>query len=157
MDIRILGADEVRARLEAMRRSIASAGDEDVIVGSNLVYAPGMEYGRHPGGRLARRAGGTFALTDALEAVKPAIVSVVAQAIERSTLSVALTKLGFDVEEWTKKYLQERLYSQPIPTTRKGKPRWSRTGALLNSYETVTGRLLGVRSVDSDFRSRYRG
>jgi len=149
MEIKILEAENVRARLESMRKSIEDASDEDVIVSSNLVYAPGIEFGRHPGGRLARRAGGAFALTDAFEEISPQVASAVTEAIAKGIATdVVLRKAGLDIEARTKEYLQERVYSVPIPQTGKGRPLWERTGALKNSFQTRTGK---------DLRALYRG
>ena len=148
MEVKILNAEEVRQRLEQMRRDLERATDTDIVVGSNLAYAPGIEYGRHPGGRVARKAGGAFALTDAFKAVRPNIAPAMAQALERGIdVSTVLWKAGYDVEAFTKAYLGERVYAQPIPTTRKGKPKWQRMGTLKNSFQAKTAR---------DFRALYR-
>lgn len=140
-EVRILGAEEVRRRLEQMAKSIQQASAEDVVVGTAVEYAPGMEYGRHPGGKLARRAGGTFALTDALETVRPDIAPAVAAALaEGRPAADALLAAGFQVEALTKTLLTQRLYNKPVPRTKRGKPKWRRTGNLRASYHTAPAR-----------------
>ena len=161
MEIRILGADEVRARLDSMQREIQAADGQAVIVGTPAPYGPGIEYGRHPGGRLARRLGGSFALTDAFEAVKPRIVPDIRWALAvkwaRGSSAVGLVKtmlaLGNQVLALTKVYLTERVYNVPIPTTRSGKPRWRRYGHLRESYHVAAFGLGAGRG--GDLRSLY--
>jgi len=152
MDVRILGADEVQERLEQMRQNVASAGRDSVMVGSPAEYAPGIEFGRHPGGKLARRAGGTFALEDALNQIRGSAAGVVSQYLSNGqTVMSALLALGNQVLAYTRVYLSGRVYSASIPTTKKGKPRWIRTGHLRESYQVYRGDAAG------GLRSLYRG
>lgn len=152
MEVRILGADEVKARLQAMQEEIK---DAYVVVGTNVVYAPGIEYGRHPGGRLARRAGGAFALTDAFEEIKPRIEPELRWALAgkwakggtAKGLVATMIALANDVLTRTKVLLQARVYSVPIPHTRRGKPKWRRTGTLRRSFHVEAFGGASLRSI----------
>lgn len=66
----IMGLGEALAELQRVQSGAQSFGGYTAQVGSSLPYAFGIHYGRHPGGRLARRAGGLFYLTRALEQVR---------------------------------------------------------------------------------------
>lgn len=160
MEVRILGTDEVKQRLDDMREAVK---DAYVIVGTDVVYAPGIEYGRHPGGKLARKAGGSFALTDAFEEIKPRIVPELRWALavkwakggSAKDLLVTMIALGNDVLTRTKELLQERVYSLPIPLTHKGKAKWARTGHLRRSYHMeVMGMRIG-RGSGGNLRTLY--
>lgn len=144
MEVRILGAEEVQTRLTEMARAVKSAGGKSVIVGTDTEYAPGIEFGRHPGGRLARRLGGSFALTDAVKTVRRNAQGVADAylASGRSVMDV-LWALGNQVLAVTRVYLTERVYNVPIPTTRRGKPKWKRTGHLRESYQVHSGSAIG--------------
>ena len=148
MECRILGAEQVRARLEQMEKAVKSANGKSVIVGSSAEYAVGIAYGRFPGGRLARKLGGDFALDDALEIVKGSAQGLANTylASGRSVMDI-LWALGNQVLAHTRVYLTERVYSIPIPTTRKGKDRWKRTGYLRESYTVAQGGSGSLRSL----------
>lgn len=79
--VRITGADKVGEYLRKVREGAETAGGETILVGSNLVYAFGAETGRHRGGSLARRSGGTSFLQGAYNAVKPDIPGALAAAL----------------------------------------------------------------------------
>jgi hypothetical protein len=68
--IEVVGDEVAVAALTRLARAAEAMGATPVYVGSPLVYAHGIEYGRHRGGRLARRAGGAFYLTRGLAAVR---------------------------------------------------------------------------------------
>lgn len=122
--VSIDGAETVRAYLQSLREGLGRAGDETIMVGSNLVYAFGIETGRHRGGRLARRAGGAFYLRDAFNSIKGRLEPEIAAALPRGQDAVlrAMLKLGYDVEREAKNLV-------PV-----------RTGALRRSIHTVVGR-----------------
>jgi hypothetical protein len=135
-----------------MRQAVASAGRNSVIVGTPAEYGPGIEFGRHPGGKLARRAGGSFALTDALDAIRADAPGVVrGYLMAGRTVMQALWALGNQVLAYTRVNLTERVYSQPIPTTRSGKPKWKRMDHLRESYTVQQGGTAG------GLRGLYRG
>jgi hypothetical protein len=70
-----------------------------VLVGSNLVYAFGIEFGKTRSGRLARRAGGAFMLTNALKLIRPEIADIFARAGTAAfDFGMALYKLGLRVQ-----------------------------------------------------------
>lgn len=137
-EVRILGKEEVQKRLRQMAEQVASARGDYVLVGtvnSPVEYAPGIEYGRHPGGKLARAAGGTFALTDAVEQIGPQVPELCEQALARGEpVMRGLMRAGLAIEAQTKVNLSERLYNQPIPLSKRGKPRWRRTGNLRAAF-----------------------
>lgn len=68
----VTGADAAQQSLARAARGAASASGAAYLVGSGLVYAYGIETGRHRRGGLARRAGGARMLTRAVAAVRAA-------------------------------------------------------------------------------------
>lgn len=66
----LIGIIEVRAQLEGFRQACIAAGRIRSAVGSDLIYAFGQEYGHHPRGRLARRAGGAYYMRAGYDAVR---------------------------------------------------------------------------------------
>jgi hypothetical protein len=132
----------VRAAILLMERVAAgarAAGGISVRVEHHLPYAAGIHEGRDRRGRLRRRAGGTHHLTDALATVRPRIGPALAPAVERGPGAVrpALERLGQAVAREAVRLLDARLYSQPIPRTARGRPRWQRTGNLRRDLHTV--------------------
>ena len=55
-----IDADEAVGALNKLKDAVRSV--KSTRLGSDLPYAYGIEYGRHRGGRLARRAGGAYYL-----------------------------------------------------------------------------------------------
>lgn len=145
MEIRVMGLREAEAYLARLQGTARSLNGAAVVVGTDLAYAWGMAFGRYRSGRLARRLGGDFALTDAFAAVKPSIPRRLREALSRGPAAAlaALQLAGQDVLTGTKQRLLDRLYSVPIPSGRDGKPKWRRTSTLRRSYhvETVHGSL----------------
>jgi hypothetical protein len=120
--IQIDGVQVVQDYLDSVKEGAGRAGREVVVVGSPLVYAFGIETGRHRGGRLARRAGGAFYLREAYQTVQPRIASTVADVIDQggdATLR-ALLGLGYDMQ---------REAQNRVPV---------RTGTLRRSIHTAT-------------------
>lgn len=166
MEVKILGAEEVKQRLDDMKEAVK---DAYVVVGTDVVYAPGIEFGRHPGGRLARKLGGSFALTDAFEAVKPKIEPKIRWELAAiwanktlgssggaKRLLAVMVSLGNEVRTRTSELLRERVYSVSIPMTRRGKSRWTRTGTLRRSYHVEAfGQSIG-RGGTGNLRAMYR-
>lgn len=124
VEVTILGAREARTYLRRLQGGVRAAGGVLVRVGSDLPYAWGITFGRHRGGRLARRAGGTMALPGALASVQPAIGPAVAAALPDGRDEVLRVLLGFG--EKVKRLAKER---EAV-----------RSGSLRRSYHTVVGR-----------------
>jgi hypothetical protein len=80
--IQVTGVTVAQRRLEAMREGAKKLGSTRILVGSNLKYAFGIEYGRHRGGRLARRAGGAGMLQKGLAAIEGSLPRDIAAALE---------------------------------------------------------------------------
>lgn len=68
--ITLQGMDDAQKQIKRIERGAAAMGRYRAVVGSKLPYAWGIEYGRHnASGKLARRAGGAFYLTNAVNQV----------------------------------------------------------------------------------------
>ena len=100
IDIKLDGLDKATARLNALKESFRSFGGKTVLVGSNLVYAYGIEFGKTRSGRMARRAGGAFMLRNALNAIRPEVDDVFRGALSGNVpdLGMALYKLGLRLQ-----------------------------------------------------------
>ncbi len=136
LTVRIMGAKEAEAWLARLQGGCKAADGPVARVGTHLKYAFGIEFGRHRGGKLARRAGGSFALTGSFLRVQPRIKPTLAEALPKgpgATLQ-ALKALGLQVLAGTLDILTNTVYATPIPVSRTGKPRWRRTGNLRRSY-----------------------
>lgn len=70
IDMQIKGIEEARQFLEKMDRNLQDISRVKAFIGSNLRYAYGIEYGVTRGGKLARRAGGAFMITNAIKDVR---------------------------------------------------------------------------------------
>lgn len=167
MEVRIMGLEEAERRLADLGSSVEEVKNAYVVVGTDLEYAWGIEFGRKRNGQLARKLGGSFALTDAFEQVQPRIGPEIAWALavkwakggNARGLVATLIALGNDVLTRTKELLVERVYGVPIPTGRSGKERWRRTGQLRRSYHVEAfgqsiggGNLRGIYSAASRVR-----
>lgn len=97
--VRIMGLNEAERYLRRLQGG-AAASNATVRVGTAVVYAHGIEFGRRRNGRLARRAGGAFMLTGALESIQPRIKPALARALPEGQQAVrdALLRLGYQVE-----------------------------------------------------------
>ena len=129
MEIRITGIQEALAALRKYAASAEVVGRVRWLVGSNLVYAFGIETGRHRSGRLARRAGGVFMLRNALARLgsqKQRLVAAIPQGA--SATESALAGMALFVEGEAKKAITPFPYS---PATRR------RTGHLRRSIHTL--------------------
>lgn len=102
--ITILGKPEAEAALRQLHAGIDALDGLTVRVGTAVVYAWGIEFGRRRDGRLARRAGGAFMLTRALQQVKPEITPVLAKALPAGAAATerALLGIGFRAEALAK-------------------------------------------------------
>ena len=96
----ILGVEEAVALLNQLNAGAKEAGADSITVATSIVYAFGMEFGRYRSGRLARRAGGSFALTGSFQEVAPGLVAALAQAVPQGAAAVrqALTKAATDIQ-----------------------------------------------------------
>lgn len=81
--LRVLGIREVQTMLGTVRASVSALTGLRVRAISRLPYAYGIRTGRHRGGRLARRAGGTRAIDNAKTAVVPGMKNHLAAAIQQ--------------------------------------------------------------------------
>lgn len=81
IDVRIDGLDRAAALVARLEVGCRVADATVVLVGTDLPYAYGQHEGRHRGGRLARRAGGTFFLTRAAVQVAPRLARRLAAAL----------------------------------------------------------------------------
>lgn len=102
--VRVVGVREAQRYLRDLADASRNAAKAAVQVGSPLGYAYGIETGVHRGGRLARRAGGVFYLTRALEHERPSIVPTVAKALDDGPHAAldAMKRIGFNVERTAK-------------------------------------------------------
>lgn len=66
-----------------------------LLVGSNLVYSYGIEYGVTRNGRLARAAGGAFYLQGAVSEVESKVGSEIVNGLENGGLRNAFFRLGY--------------------------------------------------------------
>lgn len=68
--ITLQGMADVEKQMKRIERGAAAMGRYQAVVGSKLPYAWGMEFGRHRlTGKLARKAGGAFYITRAVNQV----------------------------------------------------------------------------------------
>jgi len=82
--VEVIGDEAAVAALSRLAAALEAAAGTPVYVGSPLRYAYGIEYGRHRGGSLARRAGGAFYLTRALAAVRAELPRTMVAALSQS-------------------------------------------------------------------------
>lgn len=82
IDFHVIGLDKAVAYFKKLAEEANRVGKIRILVGSNLKYAYGIEYGRHKGGRLARRAGGAFMLKQGFDSVQDTLRADIARAIE---------------------------------------------------------------------------
>lgn len=80
--IEATGITVAQRRLGIIEEGAKRLGRTRILVGSNLKYAFGIEYGRHRGGRLARRAGGAGFLRKGLDSIRGTLPADISQAIE---------------------------------------------------------------------------
>lgn len=84
IDFRVIGFEKAVAYLKQLIEESQKAGRIRILVGSNLKYAYGIEYGQHRGGRLARRAGGAMMLHRGFDSVQETLKADIADAIEKN-------------------------------------------------------------------------
>lgn len=108
--VEIAGLDDVQAWLRDVERGAAAAADHAVIVGTNFPYAYPVHEGRFRSGRLARRAGGAFFFTRALEQVRPEIERMLAAAVPKGPRAVVLVlaAIGLRLEAVAKQFTPVR-------------------------------------------------
>jgi hypothetical protein len=69
MKINLVGMEDVEKQMRRIERGIETMRNSEAYVYSSLPYAFGIHEGRHRGGKLARRAGGSFYIRRAVEEV----------------------------------------------------------------------------------------
>jgi hypothetical protein len=121
--LRVLGIREVQEMLGTVRASVSALTGLRVRAISRLSYAYGIRTGRHRGGRLARRAGGTYAIDNARNAVVPQMKGVLAAALGQGP--VAATAVIVDAAERIVQIVQQ---TEAV-----------RSGALRASYHVERG------------------
>lgn len=123
LKVEILGLKEADALIAKLEGSAHAVGTTTVRIGTNVVYAWGIEFGRQRGGRLGRAAGGAMMLTNALARVAPTITPTLVPAMEQGedATNKAMLGLGLKVEAFAKA-------ATPV-----------RTGNLRRSIHTVQG------------------
>jgi hypothetical protein len=84
ISIRVEGITTANQRLETFQEGARRLGRMRILVGSNLKYAYGIEYGRRRGGRLARRAGGAFMLKKGLDSIQATLAADISRAIQQN-------------------------------------------------------------------------
>lgn len=100
LTVRLEGLQKATTQLERYRAAFREFSGKSVLVGSNLVYAYGIEFGRTRSGRLARRAGGAFMLSNALNEIRPSVNDILRSALagDVPNLGDALYKLGLRLQ-----------------------------------------------------------
>lgn len=68
-EINLNGMEDVEKQMARIERGLKQLQNTEAWVGSNLPYAYGIHEGRHKGGKLARRAGGSFYIRRAVDQV----------------------------------------------------------------------------------------
>jgi hypothetical protein len=95
--VRVLGIREVQTLLADIGASARAVSSLRVRALSREAYAYGIRTGTHRGGRLARRAGGTYAIDHARDQVVAKMPSVLAAALAQGP--VAATAVIVDAAE----------------------------------------------------------
>ncbi len=86
MRITLKGLDDVDKQMARIERGTKALGNYRGEVGSRLPYAYGIEYGRHrKSGKLARRAGGTFYITNAINTVLSGADNDISEGLDKVT------------------------------------------------------------------------
>ena len=90
MDVqaRWLGAADAAAFLATVQDGVKQTVGEEITAGSAVPYAWGQHFGRYRTGRLARRAGGSFFYTRAMEQVAPGVAGLIAAALPKGPAAV---------------------------------------------------------------------
>ena len=100
--IRLKGMDDLQKQMERIERGTRAMGRYRAFVRSRLPYAWGAEFGRHRvSGKLARRAGGAYYLTNALNTVSAGADHDISEGLDKVTAPGVwvLRRLGL----WTRR------------------------------------------------------
>ena len=122
--VTLAGIDTALKRLQLLDAGARALDDTTVVAGSPEAYAPGIETGRTRSGRVARRAGGAFMLTRAVQQVAPTVVPALVAALPQGADATRRALLGRGVAI--------------AEAARPGTP--VRTGNLRASFVAATGR-----------------
>jgi hypothetical protein len=121
INIKIVGVEPAVSTLRLFKEGAERLGGLRILVGSNLKYAYGIEYGRHRGGRLARRAGGAYMLQKGFDSVVSTLKQDISQALATNgSVYDAVFKNALRAETVTKE-------NTPV-----------KTGSLRRSFHTVS-------------------
>lgn len=137
--MQVIGLKDAQTMYAGLADACQRFGREKATVGSSLPYAYGIETGKTRSGRLARRAGGSWAVRDAQQDVLDYAPGLVAREIETLGVQgqmrpqVTFRLLGQRALETIRRLLEARVYAVPIPRRGKGFA-WRRTGNLRISY-----------------------
>jgi hypothetical protein len=140
----VIRMKDAQAMYAGLADSAVRFGREKATVGSDLKYAYGIETGRHKSGRLARRAGGSWAVRDSQQSVLAYAPGLIVREIERlgvhgkmrpQTTFALLARRALDS---IRNLLIARVYSVPIPRRGRGFA-WKRTHNLRMSYRINQG------------------
>lgn len=105
LSVTILGREEAEALLSKLQSGVMVATNQVTRVGTSVVYAWPIIFGRSRSGRLGRAAGGTMSLPNALAEVIPDIGPTLAKAMPLGDDATrkALLGLGLRVEAGAKR------------------------------------------------------
>lgn len=103
MTIELTNADYVRSELARLQVNIAGLDGASAQVGSDLPYSYGIVTGWKRNGQLARRAGGSFSLHQALDIVRPFIgpALMVSILLGKGRVVATLTALATQIRQET--------------------------------------------------------
>lgn len=121
--LQMKGIEEASAYLKKLRGNLERLGKARIMIGSNLKYAYGIEFGRHRvSGRTARKMGGAFMLTNARKEVQADLIQEVKAAIvQGGDIDQALYRAALKAENIAKS-------NTPV-----------KTGSLRRSLHTIRG------------------
>ncbi|HEY8745167.1 MAG TPA: hypothetical protein VIU62_18915 [Chloroflexota bacterium] len=94
MSLTVTGLPALLAKVAQLEATMARLSRNDVLVGTDMVYARGQETGFYRSGRLARRAGGAFFMQGALSIVGPTIAPAINAVIFQGPEAVERTLLA---------------------------------------------------------------
>jgi hypothetical protein len=129
--ISVAGLDQASRYLTLATAGVIAAATSQATIRSDLPYAYGIQFGWHRGGRLARRAGGTYSLLGAYLAIQPQVAPQLAAAIPNGPQAVQR-----QMEQFARRMLSE-------VRTREVR----QSGQLRRSYYAVTPRTTFTRGL----------
>lgn len=94
LDVKVQGIEQVLGALGQIQQGAEMVGNAELIVASDLKYAYGIETGRTPRGRLARRIGGAYMFRSGVDAGLRGFEAAVAAALPDGGPAVARVYLA---------------------------------------------------------------